>query len=617
MANSVYSEGIEDLTGGITTELFATDILDKEKFWEELKRVNVDFLFGCGQMGGISGSRKGILEKHAYSIIDAAEIDNERLLKLRNPWGKTEWTGPWSDGSEQWTPKRMEKLGHRFGDDGVFWISYRDLLRHYQHFDRTRLFGPDWRITQEWTSVSVPWSIDYLPTHFRFSLPEPSDVVIVLSQLDTRYFRGLEGEYEFELHFLVCPAGSPHFTTSYLVRSNRGYYMRRGVSAELANLEAGDYDVHLKITATRIPNLTAEEVVRHNLHSRRQKLLAIGLSHDTAHARAGFEGLEWEQRVLARQNRKEALTAQKRKAHDARRKQRRKDKLRSLRRDELRREKEAKAREEAEAEAAAGAEGDNDMGVMNSRLAQLRMENGERGRAGERAGHASGHENGHKHARTSSLPSSTIRPGEDVGMTSLPAPPPTAGMNGDMPPRRATSPVPPVSMAPPIRERSRAATLAPSVPGIRVSSSPSRSPRMGRRGSSITLSEVSDDDVSFDSEIDGFSSDGLDEMHATEMLGGSGGMGGAPSMGLGLFSEVNGPGDSGPKVGGGDDSDDEPEVWNAVCVVGLRVFAQVDDVAVEVIRPGLAKEKMKRIRKGIDVDDKQADTVARRRKGYP
>lgn len=113
-------EGIEDLTGGVTTELFSTDILDKEKFWkEELLQVNQEFLFGCGQMGGKYGSRNGIVEKHAYSIMEAREVNGQRLLKLRNPWGNTEWKGAWSDGSAEWTPEWMTLLNHKFGDDGV------------------------------------------------------------------------------------------------------------------------------------------------------------------------------------------------------------------------------------------------------------------------------------------------------------------------------------------------------------------------------------------------------------------------------------------------------------------------------------------------------------------
>ena len=120
-------EAIEDLTGGVTTELFTTDLLDKEHFWnEELMKVNKEFLFGCAtgrfdtwQGNQPSKDRKGIVSMHAYSIIEAVETHGQRLLKLRNPWGKTEWEGAWSDGSPEWTPEWMERLNHRFGNDGV------------------------------------------------------------------------------------------------------------------------------------------------------------------------------------------------------------------------------------------------------------------------------------------------------------------------------------------------------------------------------------------------------------------------------------------------------------------------------------------------------------------
>ena len=67
----------------------------------------------------------------------------------------------------------------------MFWISYKDLLRKYQFFDRTRLFDDAWKITQQWTSVDVRWTADYNDTKFSLTLTEDSPVVIVLSQVRT------------------------------------------------------------------------------------------------------------------------------------------------------------------------------------------------------------------------------------------------------------------------------------------------------------------------------------------------------------------------------------------------------------------------------------------------
>lgn len=92
-------EGLEDLTGGVTTELWTADILDRERFWrDELLRVNDQFLFGCNTdlWDKGTGNRNGLVENHAYSVTRAVEIDGQRLVLLKNPWGKSEWKGPWS-----------------------------------------------------------------------------------------------------------------------------------------------------------------------------------------------------------------------------------------------------------------------------------------------------------------------------------------------------------------------------------------------------------------------------------------------------------------------------------------------------------------------------------------
>ena len=68
----------------------------------------------------------------------------------------------------------------------------------------------------------------------------------MLQQLDDRFFRGLEGQYDFHLQFRLHKEDEDE----YIVRSNPAYYMKRSVSTEL-ELEAGQYTVLVKITAKR------------------------------------------------------------------------------------------------------------------------------------------------------------------------------------------------------------------------------------------------------------------------------------------------------------------------------------------------------------------------------
>ncbi|PKS10358.1 hypothetical protein jhhlp_002109, partial [Lomentospora prolificans] len=288
-------EGLEDMTGGVTTELLASDILDTDAFWDdELSKVNKEFMFGCstGILDGGTGSRDGIAERHAYVVMDARTLKSgQRLVKLRNPWGKTRrgvWEGPWSDGSKEWTTDVQKELGHHFGNDSVFWISYEDLLSKYQHFDRTRLFsGTDWGCCQRWIGVDVPWKADY-HEKFHIKLTKDSPLVLVLSQLDRRYFKGLEGQYNFRLQFRVHEKGRPG-AEDYIVRSHGNYLMTRSVSIDVPDMPAGEYTVFILVTAERYTHKpSVDEVVKRECKKRveNEKLAQVGYAYDLAHSKA-------------------------------------------------------------------------------------------------------------------------------------------------------------------------------------------------------------------------------------------------------------------------------------------------------------------------------------------
>ena len=55
------------------------------------------------------------------------------LVRLRNPWGRGEWTGPWSDDSPEWNQLNNTNLkaGLDFKNkiDGEFYMSIQDFVR--------------------------------------------------------------------------------------------------------------------------------------------------------------------------------------------------------------------------------------------------------------------------------------------------------------------------------------------------------------------------------------------------------------------------------------------------------------------------------------------------------
>ncbi|KAI0480154.1 hypothetical protein GGR56DRAFT_671298 [Xylariaceae sp. FL0804] len=287
-------EGLEDLSGGVTTELLVSDILDLDGFWEnEISKVNEEFLFGCstGLLGHGYGNRNGIREGHAYVVMDARTLKTgERLVKLRNPWGKTRkgvWEGPWSDGSKEWNSAVKEELGHQFGNDSVFWITFEDMIEKYQHIDRTRLFrDPDWRCCQRWIGVEVPWKPQW-NEKFHFQLTKESPLVLVLQQLDDRYYKGLLGQYYFRLHFRVHEQGRPD-SEDYIVRSHGNYLMARSVSIELPCMDPGNYSVFISVVGIReTTRPSIEEVVKRECSNREEneKLAQVGYAYDLAHSK--------------------------------------------------------------------------------------------------------------------------------------------------------------------------------------------------------------------------------------------------------------------------------------------------------------------------------------------
>ncbi|KAG5643124.1 hypothetical protein DXG03_001550 [Asterophora parasitica] len=252
LSGGKHLEAVEDLTGGVSTAIINKDILDVDRFWnEELLKANQDRLFGCSfdrltSRSGIPDVKiDGLIGNHAYSVLRAVECKGKRFVVLRNPWGTSEWTGRWSDGSREWTAAWLEilpLLQHEFGDDGQFVMEYCDFLDVWDQIHRTILFDSTWIMSSQWLQVPVrplPSAWSYGDVVFTFSLPKRALTIVVLSQLDQRYFRDIAGNSTWTLDFVLVKRGDslPMAETS----SALGY--SRSVNVEL-ELDEGEYNVY-------------------------------------------------------------------------------------------------------------------------------------------------------------------------------------------------------------------------------------------------------------------------------------------------------------------------------------------------------------------------------------
>ena len=119
-------------------------------------------MLGAGTPPGSdsTNSNMGIVNGHAYAILDVAVIDGNNLVQLRNPWGSgVEWKGAWGDGSDSWNERakkavyeRMKKKrGQAFQnvekvkEDGIFWMSFNDFFMHYRTLYLCRFFDDTYK----------------------------------------------------------------------------------------------------------------------------------------------------------------------------------------------------------------------------------------------------------------------------------------------------------------------------------------------------------------------------------------------------------------------------------------------------------------------------------------
>jgi len=110
------------------------EAFDNKRMWMLLRKYDKSDALIAASVTNKSEQKRddGIVEGHAYTVKQVFSFKRHKLLNIRNPWGKFEWTGKWSDGdTETWSKysKIAKKLKFVAADDGSFWMQYSDFLQ--------------------------------------------------------------------------------------------------------------------------------------------------------------------------------------------------------------------------------------------------------------------------------------------------------------------------------------------------------------------------------------------------------------------------------------------------------------------------------------------------------
>jgi len=81
---------------------------DEFALFHRLSKENHPMVITCCAVERNLEAPDGLVNAHAYTLLDVMEVKGTRLAKIRNPWSKEGYKGEWSDDDPRWTPELLK-----------------------------------------------------------------------------------------------------------------------------------------------------------------------------------------------------------------------------------------------------------------------------------------------------------------------------------------------------------------------------------------------------------------------------------------------------------------------------------------------------------------------------
>ncbi|KAG5888432.1 hypothetical protein JTB14_020207 [Gonioctena quinquepunctata] len=142
LKDGTCSESLQDLTGGFIEIVRHSSEDWNENLFEIMKESYEHNSFQSCAIMFREATDSNLRVQHTYSVTGVAEVQSNKctkvqLLRIRNPWGKTEWTGRWSDRSDDWKiiSKNIRDDLLVKQEDGEFWMDFPDFIGRFDFLE--------------------------------------------------------------------------------------------------------------------------------------------------------------------------------------------------------------------------------------------------------------------------------------------------------------------------------------------------------------------------------------------------------------------------------------------------------------------------------------------------
>ncbi|XP_035479599.2 calpain-9 [Scophthalmus maximus] len=222
-------EAMVDMTGGVAEVLKIASLpRDLPTFLRYL--LSKGALINCFNCQGPLEKRNelGIMYRHAYSLTAVEKVKmthgTKDLVRILNPWGKTEWLGAWSDVTgpewEKVSTEEQKRLQRVRREDGEFWMSVSDFRQQFELMEVCHLTSS----LPKWGSSVLPWSCIMLHGNWVPSITAGG------SPLGASFW--WNPQFHFDLS--EVDGGNDKKTCSFVLALMQKHHRRRGIDMAIA-----------------------------------------------------------------------------------------------------------------------------------------------------------------------------------------------------------------------------------------------------------------------------------------------------------------------------------------------------------------------------------------------